>query len=334
MLSRVKLENRPVLLLSLFLVVLVAFSSCSRWNTVALTPNLGKSGCGQSVDQPYTKEDMPKPIHEIALDTLLLQNFSFQSLNIANAIGVLDQLKDLLLLHKSYEEAPDLEKRIDIMAATHRINNTIASSALEITAIASELDCEEERADQIATYLKKKEDNASTLLTVGAIVVGASGAIAVGVLLANGLVGNFPDYIGIGTGLVEAALGILILLNKKKVVYHHPRNALADIWLGTETSKIFPAPVWYYLYYEHNGSDEPSIRIQLIDRWMSFGQIAKIKEKKKEKVYDLLFGEGGKYTAEQLFNRSDMHDQIEAQINLMSRHLRLLSVEIQSLDRG
>jgi hypothetical protein len=56
------------------------------------------------------------------------------------------------------------------------------------------------------------------------------------------------------------------------------------------------------------------------------------KEKKKEKVYTLFFGEGGKYTADQLTNRANMHDQIEAQINLMKQDLKLLALELEKIN--
>lgn len=62
---------------------------------------------------------------------------------------------------------------------------------------------------------------------------------------------------------------------------------------------------------------------------MKFGQITDSKEKEKEKLINLYFKEGGKYTTEQLFNRSNMHDQVEAQINLMKQDLKMLGLELE-----
>ncbi|MCC5917712.1 MAG: hypothetical protein JJU02_10360 [Cryomorphaceae bacterium] len=55
-------------------------------------------------------------------------------------------------------------------------------------------------------------------------------------------------------------------------------------------------------------------------------------EKRIEIVYALFFGEGGKYTADQLTNRANMHDQIEAQINLMKQDLKLLALELEKVN--
>jgi hypothetical protein len=49
-------------------------------------------------------------------------------------------------------------------------------------------------------------------------------------------------------------------------------------------------------------------------------------------LYSLFFGEGGEYTAEHLMNRANMHDQIEAHINLMKQDLKLLASELENLN--
>lgn len=68
-------------------------------------------------------------------------------------------------------------------------------------------------------------------------------------------------------------------------------------------------------------------------KWLGVGQIADTKEKKKYEVYSLFFGKDGKYTADQLTNRANMHVQIEAQINLMKQDLKLLALELEKLDK-
>lgn len=313
-------------------ILTFVLTSCAGLKNAQLTSQLDKSNCNQQVTRTYTKNDLPKPIHILEIDTILINRFSFQSLNAANAIGLLDLLTEYVKLKKTLNNNPTIEKRIAIVELSQRINQRINISSLEISAVASEMDCEEERADQIATYLKGKEDDAETKLTVGAIVVGAAGAITAGILLANGDAGNTPEFIGIGAGLTEATLGVLILLNKRKVNFYHPRNALKDIWEGNETSEIFPAPVWYYLnYYNPNTPNNPSLRYQIIERWMNFGQIADANTNKKRKLLQIYFGEGGKYSAEQLNNRANMHDQLKALINLMKQDLKGLAIELENL---
>ncbi|SFE41259.1 hypothetical protein [Thermoflexibacter ruber] len=305
-------------------------NACGGFKDASLNSQLDKSNCNQQAVFNYTKEELPKPIHTLAIDTMLTNCFSFHSLNNANAIGVIGLLTDFVNLKKDYQTNPTLEKRIKITELSQKIHQRINVASLEISSVASEMDCEEERADQVATYLKEKEDEAETKLTVGAVVIGATGAVIAGILLANGDESNRPEFIGIGAGLAETTLGMLILLNKRKVHFYHPRNALQDIWTAPATSRIFPPAVWYYLTYENK--NEKSLRQQLVDKWLGFGQIADTREKKKEDVYYLFFGKGGKYTADQLTNRANMHDQIEAQINLMKQDLKLLALELEKLD--
>lgn len=328
---RMNLEENRITIWTLTILTFV-LTSCAGLKNAQLISQLDKSNCNQQVTRTYTENDLPKPIHSIDIDTVLINRFSFQSLNAANDIGLIDLLTEYVKLKKTLNNNPTLEKRIEIVELSQRINQRINISSLEISAVASEMDCEEERADQIATYLKGKEDDAETKLTVGAIVVGAAAAITAGLLLANGDAGNATEFIGIGAGLTEATLGVLILLNKRKVNFYHPRNALKDIWTAPETSTIFPSSVWYYLTYENPETKEKSLRQQLVDKWLGFGQIAETKEKNKESVYNLFFGDGGKYTADQLTNRANMHDQIEAHINLMKQDLKLLVLELEKLN--
>ena len=310
----------------------IVLTSCAGLKKTQLNSQLVKSNCNQHTLFSYVRRDLPKPIHALDLDTVLTNRFSFQSLNAANAIGILDLLSELLNLKKAYKANPTIEKRLEIIELSQNIYERINISFLEISAVASEMDCEEERADQIATYLMEKENDAETKLTVGAIVAGAAGAIAAGILLTREDAGNTPEFIGIGAGLTEATLGVLILLNKRKIEFYHPRNALKDIWEAPETSTVFPQSVWYYLNYEKPDGTTKSIRQQLIDNWLGFGQFASTKEKNKEKVCALFFGEGGRYTADQLTHRAKMYDQIEAQINLIKQDLKLLALEIEKLN--
>lgn len=313
-------------------ILVFVLTSCSGIKNTQLKSQLEISNCNQQTTFNYSKNELPIPIHLLDIDTILTNRFSFQSLNAANAIGLLDLLTEYVNLKKNFEAHSSLELRIEIVELAQKINQRINISSLEISAVASEIDCEEERADQIANYLIGKEDVAETRMTVGAIVVGAVGAIAAIALLANGNAGNAPEFIGIGAGLTEATLGVMILLNKRKVEFYHSRNALKDIWFAPETSTIFPHSVWYYLIYENPDNSVISIRQQLVDKWLGFGQIANAKEKNKEKIYTLFFGEGGKYTASQLANRANMLDQIEAQISLMKQDLRLLALEMEKLN--
>ena|SRR5690554_1158223 len=312
----------------------ILLSSCSGIKNAEISNQLIDSNCNQQNAYSYASEELPKPLYEIDLDTSLYNQFSFKSLNIANAIGVLDYLREYVKIHTTIDDNPSIEQRLDIIELSNKINQRINLSSLEISAVVSEIDCEEERADQLAAYMKGKEKDTETKLTVSAIVVGAIGAISSGTLLINGDKSNTPDFIGIGTGLIEATLGILILTNNKKEEFHHSRNVLKDIWEGRETSIMFPTSVWYYLnYFDPETPDDHSLRYQIIERWMSFEQISSAKSKKKRSLFDIYFGEGGKYTSQELKTRSNMLDQLEAQVSLMKQDLKGLASELEHISK-
>lgn len=311
------------------LIISVLSVSCSGIQNTRMKSQLYASNCNQQNGYNYTTDQMPQPIHTLIVDSVLATQLSFRSLNVANAIGVLDLMSDYVTVQKKYKKNPTIENRLTQLEMAQKLNQRINNASLEVSAVSSEMDCEEERTSQIADFLKGKEDETESKLTVGAIVVGAAGAIASGLLIDKG---NTGDYIGLGTGITEATLGVLILRNKRNIEFYHHRNALRDIWEGRPTSAIFPPAVWYYLNYSNpNESDRVSFRREIIEKWMNFGQIADEKSKKKTQLIELYFGNGGKYSAQELDNRANMYDQLESQINLMKQDLKALSTELENI---
>ncbi|MBX2902904.1 MAG: hypothetical protein KF872_05040 [Chitinophagales bacterium] len=304
-------------------------SSCATLKDRELQSQLNKSNCNQQNSYSYSKADIPRPIHELPLDTLLTSKFSFNSLNAANAIGILDLLTAYIKKKEELKANYTIENRLDLLETYQEINQQVDFASLEISAASSEIDCEEERADQISSYLKNIESTTETRLTVGSIVVGAAGGVTSGILAIKGNEGNVAEYIGLGTGLAETALGLGILLNERKVIFHHKRNVLKGIWNNAETSDVLPASIWYYLnYFNPQKPDKPSLRDQIMESWMSFKQIKTSKEEKRKVLIDIYFGNGGKYTAAQLKNRARMYDQLESVIKLMKQDLKELMLEI------
>lgn len=305
--------------------------SCAGAKDPRLTPLLFRSNCNQQNTYAYSKHDIPPPLHEIMLDTVLTARFSASSLNIANAVGILDLLVTYVNQKKAFKQKPSIENRLDLIELKQKIDQRINLSSLEISAVASEMDCEEERTSQIATFLRKREDELESKLTVGAIIVGAAGTIVTAALV-NRNSGHAADYTGIISGILETGFGVGIWLNKQKIDFYHQRNALKVIWEGRETSENFPPSVWYYLtYFDPQQPDNNSFRFQILEKWMNFGQISEVKSHKRRELLDIYFGEGGRYTSEQLTNRANMYDQLESYINLMKQDLKNLSIQVETL---
>lgn len=83
---------------------------------------------------------MPKPLYELQIDTVLKNRFSNTSLNMANAIGILDILTNYTKLLLDSNNTTSIEKRIAILEHIHQIDQKINFTSLEISAVASELD--------------------------------------------------------------------------------------------------------------------------------------------------------------------------------------------------
>lgn len=316
---------------ALFLLSATLLFSCSSSRKVQMY--LEKSACTHRNVFDYGPDEVPRPIHEIDIDTVLSNRLSFESLHLAHSIGILDLLSSYVRDYVKKDTTLSLEQRIARLELTQRINQKIDRASLEISSVSSELDCEDERIMQVAEYMHAKEKKRETRLTVTAIVVGAAGAIASGILLLNSdHPGDVFEYVGIATGATEATLGVLILTNKQKLTFRHERNALRELWEGKETSRIFPPFVWYYLKnYKPVEEDGKSIRNQIIERWVGFDQIDESAPEDKSELIELYFGNGGEYDTDQLFNRANMYDQVESYINLLKQDLATLSIEIERL---
>ncbi|MBS1557674.1 MAG: hypothetical protein JST69_03010 [Bacteroidetes bacterium] len=246
----------------------------------------------------------------------------------ANAIGIIDYIQQYIKLKATYNKNETLENRVTLLALSHTINNKINIASLEISSAASELDCEKERASQIANFLKGKEGQRENNLIISSIIVGAAGAIATEILSSQNS-RNASTVVGLGASLTGATLGVLMLVNKKKVLFYHTRNTLGEIWNKQPTSSTLPPSIWYYLSYEDLSKNEKSLRNLLVERWLNFGQLENPKNDKKNN--ELYFGKGGKYTANQLKNRASMYDEIEANITIMKQDLKQLTIEFENL---
>ena len=316
---------RAYFLFPIFLTLI----SCSTSNNKAFINNVQKSSCNQENSYAYTKSDIPIPLQELKIDSSLFMYFNERDLNVANAIGVIDVLSDYIQKKGRNRDAASPEQKIEWIQIRQELNDRIDLASLEISAVTAELDCEEERLNQIASFLNEKEKRKESNLTVTSIILGAVSAIVTGVLVSKKDQSNTADIMGVGVGIADVTLGILLLTSSRKITLEHKRNVLRELWLGTETSTTYPPSIWYYLnYYPVPG--RISLRERLISNWKSFGQIRKT-ENNPDGDLDIYFGDGGKYTIDELENRANMYDQIESQIKLMKQDLRNLKESIISV---
>jgi len=192
---------------------------------------------------------------------------------------------------------------------SQRIKNKLWQLQLQISAITSALDNEEERAEQVSTYLMQKQDAKDKKVTISAIAVGGITSVLSGLYLSqrNDVSLNIVGVIG---GAIGVGLSLPSLFKPKKIKYEHPINPLGALYYDDNSEGFFPEVIWRFIHYV-NSQKKHSVRDTLLSSWQQYGDL-------KNNVY---FGKHGYYNAEELQIRASMLDQTEACISQMQNAL-------------
>jgi hypothetical protein len=243
-------------------------------------------------------------------DTGLTGRFSKHDLFIANAICVLPLLRDVIRL----QQQVGTDTRLEQAVLYRKIHNRLLVASTEISSLVAELDCEGERADQLATYLDQRRIRYLTLLS---IVAGAATTVVTALLTDE----NAEKIVGIGGGLVSAGLGgVAAFSSNRSVPFAHKRNLLTDIWSQTEQSSMYSPFIWYVLNEKlFSNSGQISIRHNIRQRWQEY-----VLQDATDEQQQLYFGPGGPYQSDDLHARSNMLNQLQASILSINQDLQSL----------
>lgn len=264
------------------------------------------------------------PPKQVLADTLLRVHFTPPALAVANRYGLLPALHRLTA-------AP--VGSLARLSERQRVSEQLAALALAVSSTAAELDCEEERADQIADYLLDRAGSRVRTFTLLSILLGALGTVVTGVMSLLEVRKTLYRPIGIAFGLAGATLGLLTLRTSEVTVdFRHRRNALAAIGRGPAPAPVFPAAVWAHLNQPRShGPEALSPRQTLLHRWQTTGELGAKDEADKQRLLHLLFGAGGTYKASELRIRANFYDQLESSVALMKPEVFLLSQQVAAL---
>lgn len=267
----------------------------------------------------YDTDSIAEPAKqaELLADTNLTRRFSQHDLLLAHAVGILPQLQKLINC------APNTtaQQRLSAIELRQKITSRLLLVSTEVSSLAAELDCEGERADQLATYLDQKDTGRIRRLTVASVVVGA----VTTVITAFGGAGNSSKITGIGGGLVSGGLaGLAAFSSNRTVRFTHKRNLLTDIWQQSRQSTLYSPFVWYVLNEKlFSNSGQHSISYNTRQRWQGFVLTGLSAEKEQ-----LFFGAGGDYQADDLHTRSNMLNQVQASVRSISQDLQSLILNL------
>jgi hypothetical protein len=310
------------------LALLLALAGCATRPPARLAVAAGY--CDPPLPYRYNPAFAPQADFEAALTPALLARYSRRTLLTANAVGILPQLQALLSLQAARQQ-PGPATELAVLRQRQAIASQVALVSSTVASLAAELDCEGERADQVAGYLKSEDDRRTQRLNVLSIVVGAASGIGTTVIDNKG--GQYA--LGIGGGLLAAGLGLLTLSQGGHTSdFTHPRNLLADVWAEKPASDVFPPSVWYMLREPaFSNSGQTSIAHNTRQRWQHYGQLAKPDSKKGQALASLLFGSGGQYSADQLTVRANMLNELQAAVRLLNQELQGLLLALAEPER-
>jgi hypothetical protein len=296
-------------------LLLVVFSSCISSNQMLNHLRTESGYCDPPVIYSYDSISRPLADMSHSLDSSLLRKYSFRSLLVANASGVLAGLKELQT--EPFRSPEYLNKNQQILVRLLLVSTEIAS-------IAAELDCEGERARQIADFVQEKENRRVRALTVFSITVGAIAGIGNAAAHSH----SVAESIAIVGGITGAGLGLSALFSSRRILFNHPRNLLADLWREEKNSSVYPPSIWHMLSEKYfSNSQVSAIAVNMKQRWIKFESLDD-HNKKSERLQKLFFGPGGHYSADELLSRVRMLNQVQAAVKLMNQDLQGLIAEI------
>ncbi|MFD2743554.1 MULTISPECIES: hypothetical protein [Sphingobacterium] len=231
-------------------------------------------------------------------------------------IGLISHINKYLLASDTLES---------LVARQHIIDYYLIFST-ELEAIAAELDCNGERIEQLANYVEKRNNRIVSRLTVASIILGSATALA-STAFENNPVNN---VINISGGVGSAVLGFWALKpHEKKVDMRIERNMLHSIWYGTNADNIYPLSLWSILNEKTFSNTANTSLIESIRmRWAKYGLD---EETDVQDLAMLYFKDGGTYTAEQLRNLANMHNELQASIRGINQDLRSLVYTVAKL---
>jgi hypothetical protein len=304
-------------------VIVTFMTSCSSFRVVHHTPFAEQNTyCAPAIRYSYDRTYLP--VNNV--DSLLQNNpelkgiFSDHDIRMANAMGILPLIQKLLL-----QQADSSAQ--GVVTADHTltiIQNRLLMASAEIEGIAAELDCEGERADQLANYLDGINRKRNTVLTGASVILGAAVTVAA-VAVSNN---NTQDAVSVSGGLTAAGLGALLLdTSGKEIKLDFSRNILSDIWFQPSHSEIYSPFTWYVLNKKSFSNSHTISLVQSIKkRWITF----ELNNRISDKAITLYFKRGGLYNADRLHTRASMLNQLQSTIRSIHQDMQSL---IMALDK-
>jgi hypothetical protein len=263
-----------------------------------------------------------------AADRLKARGFSQDAIDIAEIIGALPLLEQLLTAEMEGTRGPGMAAQLRLLRLRLAISNRIQLAMLDISSTLAVIDCEGERGDALRVRLEAAEDRRTRRLGLASILIGATTAALTGGLSLGGASAG-GDIAGIVGGTAEASVATALLFGETSGTLRTERNLLREVWERPQRSELFPNTVWRYLTRRPlDAPDRASPAETVAAEWRAGDRFGSAGSQSERGRIALLFGAGWAYTVQELEMRDAMLDLLEASIALMSEELRILVIAL------
>ena len=258
------------------------------------------------------------PIDSESIDSILSSNYSYNSLIVANAYGLINHLTNLEKLKEleQHSTAGDSIK-LAILLKEKEIDRILDLAVLELESYENFINCNILNLLRIKSNLTSENIRSRNTYTNAAVIVGlVAAAVVGGIIVSNDedlKNGDAIDWIGIGGAVAAASLAISSERVDKRVVLKLQKNLINPIWTGNQVQSIFSDRYWYLLNHDHfYDSTTLTVREYIVNIWQQPNGL--LSTEKNNSYMPTLLAPEGEYTEEMLLLRIDMLEEIKTGI--------------------
>ena len=266
---------------------------------------------------------MDRASQSTVLEPAAPSRFSARARAIAATIGVHDLLAELQALEQEMTPGSN-GLSLRSLAVRQDLSDRLLLALFEANSIAAELECEKERAEDLASQLEEIRNDIQQGRTVMAVLADSISGVFAGtfLLLGSEILSGLIDLSG---SVAALGFGVAALGGDQAYEFKHGRNLMADIWHGHEAGRQFPQAVWRYLNGPARPNGKRSRRDTIIGNWRA--RLGKPGSAHEQRMAELFFSKSGTYRINELRYRSEMLGILKTHVNLMTQDLTLLFIE-------
>jgi hypothetical protein len=265
-------------------------------------------------------------------DSVLLSKYSYKSLEVANAFGLLEDLRVYENLRKSIRSEGRIAPEIfdEFANSYNRLNEGMNLAALEVKSIQDMLDCTilklRKTKVQVSTSNLRKQNSLSNW----AIGVGsATTVLTAGILISENdqLIGSTAfDWMAVAGGVLTGYLAFQSSRVNKKVNLNPENNFINVIWTGNNDADLFPISSWYLMNLDIEVNEEQTTLREIILKEWNDSEAMLAKEENKLSL-PILLADEGTYTEEMIDLRIEMLEAIGLGVDQLNRSIYLFNAK-------